>query len=45
MLQWQAWLTNHAEGHAPLPNGVRRIWRVRSWEQAKILAHAAYTLH
>jgi hypothetical protein len=36
------WLTNHAAGLAPLPNWVRRIWRVRSWVQAKILIHAAY---
>jgi hypothetical protein len=36
------WLTNHAAGLAPLPNWVRRIHRVRSWVQAKLIIHAAY---
>jgi hypothetical protein len=36
------WLTNHAAGLAPLPNWVRRIHRVRSWIQAKLIIHAAY---
>ena len=35
-------LTNHAGGLAPLPNWVRRISRVRSWVQAKLLIHAVY---
>lgn len=37
-----AWLTNHAGGLAPLPNWVRRIGRVRSWVQAKMIIHATY---
>jgi hypothetical protein len=36
------WLTNHAGGLAPLPNWVRRIGRVRTWVQAKLLVHAMY---
>jgi hypothetical protein len=36
------WLTNHAAGLAPLPNWVRRIARVRTWVQAKLLVHATY---
>lgn len=36
------WLTNHAAGLAPLPNWVRRIGRVRSWVQAKLIVHATY---
>lgn len=36
------WLTNHAAGLAPLPNWVRRIGRVRTWVQAKLLVHATY---
>jgi DDE family transposase len=36
------WLTNHAAGLAPLPNWLRRIWRVRTWVQAKLIIHALY---
>lgn len=36
------WLTNHAAGLAPLPNWVRRICRVRTWVQAKLIIHAMY---
>lgn len=36
------WPTNHAAGLAPLPNWVRRIGRVRSWVQAKLIVHATY---
>jgi hypothetical protein len=36
------WLTNHAGGLAPLPNWVRRIARVRTWVQAKLIIHAMY---
>lgn len=35
-------LTNHAAGLAPLPNWVRRIWRVRGWTLGKLLIHALY---
>ena len=37
------WLTNHGGGLAPLPNWVRREYRVRLWVQAKLLAHTVYT--
>lgn len=36
------WLTNHGAGLAPLPNWVRRIWRVRQWMQAKLIIHTTY---
>jgi hypothetical protein len=36
------WLTNHGGGLAPLPNWVRRIHRVRSWVQSKLIIHAVY---
>jgi hypothetical protein len=36
------WLTNHAAGLAPLPAWVRRIHRVRTWVQSKLIAHAVY---
>jgi Transposase DDE domain len=36
------WLTNHAAGLAPLPNWVRRGWRVHTWVQTKLLIHALY---
>lgn len=37
------WLTNHAGGLAPLPAWVRRVWRVTSWVQAKMIGHCLYT--
>jgi len=37
-----AWLTNHGGGLAPLPNWVRRLSRVRSWVQAKLIIHTIY---
>jgi hypothetical protein len=36
------WLTNHGGGLAPLPNWVRRLYRVRLWIQAKLLIHTTY---
>jgi Transposase DDE domain len=36
------WLSNHAGGLAPLPNWVRRTWRVKTWVQAKLVIHAMY---
>jgi hypothetical protein len=37
------WLTNHSAGLAPLPNWVRRTYRVRLWVQAKLIIHSLYT--
>jgi hypothetical protein len=37
------WLTNHAGGLAPLPAWVRRLWRVTTWVQAKMISHCLYT--
>lgn len=36
------WLTSHASGLLPLPSWVRRLHRVRSWVQAKLIIHAVY---
>lgn len=36
------WLTNHACGLSPLPNWVRRVYRVRCWVQVKLIIHAVY---
>ncbi len=36
------WLTSHAGGLLPLPSWVRRLSRVRSWVQAKLIIHAIY---
>ena len=36
------WLTNHAAGLSPLPNWVRRLSRVQSWVQAKLIIHGLY---
>ena len=36
------WLTSHAGGLLPLPSWVRRLPRVRSWVQAKLIIHAIY---
>lgn len=37
------WLTNHSGGLAPLPSWVRRIHRVTTWVQAKLISHYFYT--
>jgi hypothetical protein len=36
------WLTNHSGGLGPLPAWVRRLHRVHTWVQAKLLIHAMY---
>jgi Transposase DDE domain len=40
--QYFAHLTNFGGGLAPLPNWVRRLYRVHQWVQGKILTYAAW---